>query len=209
MPIRFFPPGEVWPQNFVAPKQTHSARICEIETGAENLQNCDGIFTANQNLILAVRTADCAAVCFSDAQKVGIAHAGWRGAAAGILEKMASDFRNPEIFVAPFLPRFEIQRDFCFEILHEKFGDDFFEFENLENLKSKNLQIKNSRNSNFVGENSPRIFFNFHGALFSILRNFGKVKFDGRSTFENLNFASHRRDKTSARNLTAICHGDF
>jgi copper oxidase (laccase) domain-containing protein len=147
MKIQFFSPAEIWPKCFIAPVQTHSANICEIKTGAENLQNCDGIFTAKKNLILAIRTADCAAVCFCDRRKIGIAHAGWRGAAAGILGKMATEFRNPEIFVAPFLPRFEIQKDFCFEILREKFGDDFFEFENSRDLNLRNLEFQNCKNS--------------------------------------------------------------
>ena len=48
----------------------------------------DAMVTAAPGLALGVITADCAPVLFRDAQAgvVGAAHAGWRGAAAGVLE---------------------------------------------------------------------------------------------------------------------------
>jgi YfiH family protein len=44
--------------------------------------------TATPGLVLAVLTADCQPVLFADAQAgvIGAAHAGWRGAQAGVLE---------------------------------------------------------------------------------------------------------------------------
>ena len=50
--------------------------------------DADAMVTATAGLVLAVITADCAPVLFHDpvAGIVGAAHAGWRGAAAGVLE---------------------------------------------------------------------------------------------------------------------------
>jgi YfiH family protein len=48
----------------------------------------DAMVTAVPGLALGVITADCAPVLFADAERgvIGAAHAGWRGAAAGVLE---------------------------------------------------------------------------------------------------------------------------
>jgi hypothetical protein len=34
---------------------------------------------------------------------------------------MLENFNDPEIFVAPFYKKFEIQKDFCYEAIFEKF----------------------------------------------------------------------------------------
>jgi YfiH family protein len=48
----------------------------------------DAMVTAQPDIALAIVTADCAPVLFVDARRniVGAAHAGWRGAVAGVLE---------------------------------------------------------------------------------------------------------------------------
>src|SRR6185437_4845247 len=48
----------------------------------------DGMVTATPGLGLGILTADCAPVLFADAQAgvIGAAHAGWKGAAGGVLE---------------------------------------------------------------------------------------------------------------------------
>jgi len=51
-------------------------------------QKADAMVTNRPGLALGIVTADCAPVLFADAQAgiVGAAHAGWRGAVAGVLE---------------------------------------------------------------------------------------------------------------------------
>lgn len=48
---------------------------------------CDALITAERGVALAVQTADCLPVVLAGGGVVGIVHAGWRGLAAGILEK--------------------------------------------------------------------------------------------------------------------------
>ena len=47
---------------------------------------CDGLVTTTPGLLLAIATADCAAILFADPvnRVAGACHAGWRGAVAGI-----------------------------------------------------------------------------------------------------------------------------
>jgi YfiH family protein len=49
----------------------------------------DGAVTRDPGLVLTVRTADCAPVLMADPEAgvVGVAHAGWRGVVAGILQR--------------------------------------------------------------------------------------------------------------------------
>jgi YfiH family protein len=75
--------------DLVTPWQVHSAEAV-IVTGpfvGERAQ-ADAIVTRTPGLAIGVVTADCGPILFADAEAgvVGAAHAGWRGAAGGVLE---------------------------------------------------------------------------------------------------------------------------
>lgn len=70
-------------------KQVHGARVITVETvWAEGEgPEADALVTCHPGLALSMITADCAPVLFrGDNGAVGAAHAGWRGAVAGVLE---------------------------------------------------------------------------------------------------------------------------
>lgn len=69
--------------------QTHSATALAIEAPpAGDLPKADAVVTRTPGLAVGALAADCAPVLFADpvAKVVGAAHAGWRGAAGGVLE---------------------------------------------------------------------------------------------------------------------------
>jgi YfiH family protein len=70
--------------------QVHSATavVASHEWGLNERPRADAIVTATRGLAVAVLTADCAPVLFADSQAgvVAAAHAGWRGAAGGVIE---------------------------------------------------------------------------------------------------------------------------
>lgn len=68
--------------------QVHSARVATVSTPFAQRPQADGMVTATPGLALAVLTADCQPVLFSDpkAAVIGAAHAGWRGCVDGVLE---------------------------------------------------------------------------------------------------------------------------
>ena len=71
--------------------QTHSADIVRLDAPpdpAAARPKGDGMVTATPGLGLGILTADCQPVLFADtqAQVIGAAHAGWRGALDGVLE---------------------------------------------------------------------------------------------------------------------------
>ena len=68
--------------------QIHSANVLHVNRPYTNKPKADGLVTRTPGLALSVLTADCQPVLFADAQAgvIGAAHAGWKGAQAGILE---------------------------------------------------------------------------------------------------------------------------
>jgi YfiH family protein len=64
--------------------QVHGSTVIEA-THAGELGEGDALFTRVPRLPLAVFTADCLAVVLEGDGIVGIAHAGWRGLAAGVI----------------------------------------------------------------------------------------------------------------------------
>jgi polyphenol oxidase len=71
----------------VVPRQVHGTRMAAAEPGGERPE-ADGLVTAPGAPAVGVVTADCMPVLLVDRRRGAAAavHAGWRGAAAGILE---------------------------------------------------------------------------------------------------------------------------
>jgi len=72
-------------------RQIHSNHCAIADTlwDSDKIVEGDALVTRRKNLAIAVLAADCAPVLFfeSEAAIVGAAHAGWRGAKSGILER--------------------------------------------------------------------------------------------------------------------------
>jgi YfiH family protein len=92
---------------------------------------CDGLVTTTPKLLLAIATADCAAVLLADPKNTvaGACHAGWRGAIARIvpdtvarMEAQGADPSQVRAYVGPCLSRsaFEVGPEVA-----ARFDDDF------------------------------------------------------------------------------------
>lgn len=70
--------------------QVHSAEVVVADRAwpQDERPRADAMVTDTPNLLLGILTADCAPVLFADAEGVviGAAHAGWRGALAGVTD---------------------------------------------------------------------------------------------------------------------------
>lgn len=86
------------PESLLGLKQVHGTEVVNVTQrwpvggGPE----ADAMVTAIPRLGLGIISADCAPVLFSDSagMVVGAAHAGWRGAVAGVLEATVAAMRN-------------------------------------------------------------------------------------------------------------------
>jgi YfiH family protein len=70
--------------------QVHSPDVVTVSEPWDEADRprADALVTNRPGLLLGVLTADCAPVLFADAEAgvIGAAHAGWRGAVAGVIE---------------------------------------------------------------------------------------------------------------------------
>ncbi len=75
-----------------APHQVHSPDVVVVDAAwddaAEGRPMADAVVTAMPGIVLGIVTADCAPILLADraARVIGAAHAGWRGAAGGVLD---------------------------------------------------------------------------------------------------------------------------
>jgi hypothetical protein len=83
------------------PRQVHGTRVVTVEAGTATPE-ADGVVTAASGLLVGVVTADCVPVLLvaRERRMVAAVHAGWRGAAAGVLETAVERLRS-EFGIAP------------------------------------------------------------------------------------------------------------
>ncbi|MGD9943902.1 MAG: peptidoglycan editing factor PgeF [Burkholderiaceae bacterium] len=78
-------------------RQVHGTAVHVVgATAAQDEPIADAAVTGRRGVVLTVLTADCLPVFFAETQgrAVGVAHAGWRGLAAGVLEATAQALRE-------------------------------------------------------------------------------------------------------------------
>ena len=83
----------------VQAEQVHGSSLAVVQHARELTQpvaGCDALLTNVSGLGLVIRTADCLPIFFLDPARraVGLAHAGWRGLAAGLPLRMVAAFRH-------------------------------------------------------------------------------------------------------------------
>ncbi len=104
--------------------QVHGKRVVVAEEAwpEDQRPEADGVVTRRAGLVLGIITGDCAPVLFVDhaARVIGGAHAGWRGAVAGVLEEtvfamegLGADRRAITAVVGPCIhqPSYEVAAD--------------------------------------------------------------------------------------------------
>lgn len=126
--------------HFLTCYQIHSPTVVVAEepwTG-ENRPRADAIVTRVKGLAIGVSTADCGPVLLADASAgvIGAAHAGWRGALAGVtdatiaaMEELGADRRRIVAALGPMIrqPNYEVGQDLVGQFLAaDRSNDRFF-----------------------------------------------------------------------------------
>jgi YfiH family protein len=127
--------------------QVHSAEVVVADAPwpQDERPRADAMVTDRPNLLLGILTADCAPVLFADHQAavVGAAHAGWRGALAGVtdatieaMEKLGARRDHIHAAVGPCIaqPSYEVDEAFRARFLHAD-GDNARFFTDEQNSK--------------------------------------------------------------------------
>ena len=85
--------------------QTHGVGLLEATQGGV-IGEADALFTTRRGLLLCVRTADCTPIVLLGPDVAAVVHAGWRGAASGIVPEVlralkARGLRVSEAVIGP------------------------------------------------------------------------------------------------------------
>lgn len=78
--------------------QVHGTRVCRFDAALPEAEpEADAASTGVPGVVLAILTADCLPVVFAarDGREIAVAHAGWRGLAAGVLEATVAAMATP------------------------------------------------------------------------------------------------------------------
>jgi polyphenol oxidase len=78
--------------------QVHGIEVAELTPSSKEPITADACITVSQHHICTVLTADCLPllICDSEGKQVAAIHAGWRGLAAGIIERTIARFSQPK-----------------------------------------------------------------------------------------------------------------
>lgn len=113
------------------PRQTHSTRVAVIDRWPVDIDGVDALVTTLPGLVIGVCTADCVPVVLCDPEG-GVAaavHAGWRGAAGGIVgnavEAMVTCGADPSRIYAAMGPCISVARFEVGEEVAERFPARF------------------------------------------------------------------------------------
>lgn len=176
--------------NFALAEQVHGADVSMVSE-AGYYSGADGLVTTNKNLVIGIKVADCAAVLLSDPVNNVIAavHAGWRGAAAGILpnalDKMKETGAKPVNILCYISPCISVRNFEIGEEVAEKFPSQFID---RSFGRKPHLNLKEFLRVQLVDT----------GVLQS------NIELDSRCTINDTSFYSHRRERDEAGRMLAF-----
>ncbi|MEO6580450.1 MAG: peptidoglycan editing factor PgeF [Sphingomicrobium sp.] len=118
--------------------QVHSADVIEAgDWSDDNRPHADALVTDRPGILLGILTADCAPVLLADREAgvIGAAHAGWRGAVAGVaantvaaMEKLGARRERIAAAVGPCIARanYEVDHPFADRLIAVSPNNDLF-----------------------------------------------------------------------------------
>ncbi|MEM9059570.1 MAG: peptidoglycan editing factor PgeF [Pseudomonadota bacterium] len=182
--------------------QIHSPDCLTVTGPLEDRPRADAMATSTPGIALAVLTADCTPVLFADrnAGVIGAAHAGWKGALAGVLEatieamgKLGATPKSTYVAIGPVISQraYEVGPEFV-----ERFLDD-----------------DPDNGSYFAAGQGDRAMFDLPAYCRDRLRRagIGDVEWTGHCTYsDEARFYSYRRschrsEPDYGRLVSAIC----
>ena len=167
---------------FYSAKQVHGTNIEIIDKNKYFYDSTDALVSNVQNTVMVLNFADCVPVIlYSKVDNVGaVIHAGWRGTAAGIVEKtvkkMQSDLNiNPKNLIALIGPSigkccFETHEDAYTQLIknpsdtdlyEKKDGKYFIDLKKLNFNQLKNANVENIDTCNYCTCCMSDIFFSY------------------------------------------------
>lgn len=200
-------------------QQVHGTRV--VDASLANGRQADASYTQEPNRVCNVMTADCLPVFFCDTEgrQVAVAHAGWRGLHAGVLQQTVAQFHrssrancqtNPSRIIAYLGPAisqkaFEVGddvREAFLSLPHDqlKRGRQYFK-------AGRTLDSRSRIHSPEVIKGTQKWMADLYGIAKDMLNNMGVSDIYGgeRCTFTEVDdFFSYRRDGRTGRMVNLI-----
>jgi len=184
--------------------QIHSSDVVVADCvwDREQRPKADAIVTTETNLAIGILTADCTPVLFADPENrvIGAAHAGWRGALAGVLEncvsvmeKKGADRTNISAVVGP-----------CIHQKSYEVGPEFLHAFVDESAANRQFFLASNRHDHFLFD-LPRFIKSRLGQM--NLRQVDDVDIDTYADpdrFYSFRRGTHRNESEYGRGLSAI-----
>lgn len=177
-------------------QQVHGIEVLAIDNNVSMSSvpyQADASYTLQTDKVCSVMTADCLPVFFCDnsGTQVAVAHAGWRGLLAGVLQKTLLTFNDPNKVMVYLGPAISQQA-----------------FEVGEEVKAAFVRVDLSHDHHFINsDNSGKWMADIYGIARDILTNAGVSAIYGgdRCTYrETQDFFSYRRDGKTGRMANLI-----
>ena len=184
--------------NLFTPYQIHSNKVVVAETPWSHGEapQADAIVTKVKGLGIAVLTADCGPILFSDDVEgiVGVAHSGWKGAFSGILENtieemlnLGASINNIEVAIGPLISQnaYEIGPEFKDNIVKDvpenrKFfklypsGKDHFDLAGYIKYRLQETGVKNIENLEICTVSNESEFFSYRRSVHKKEPDYGR-----------------------------------
>jgi YfiH family protein len=135
-PIPSLVSTDIWEHTKPRWQQVHGDSVARVHEPSQNCGDVDGLYTWEQQVPIAVVTADCVPILLShrSGKAVAAVHAGWRGTRSRILSKLWKQLANqgekPQNWVAAIGPSigpccYEVSEDLARDFVQEfkSFGE--------------------------------------------------------------------------------------
>jgi YfiH family protein len=194
----------VAPKSFLTCYQIHSPDVVVAETpwSGEARPRADGIVTDRPGLAIGVSTADCGPVLFADPQAriVGAAHAGWRGALAGVtdatiaaMERLGAARARIVAAIGPMIrqPNYEVGPDLMDRFIAADPGNRTF-------------FVPSARDGHFMFDLAGYVAARLSAAGIGRIDDLGACTYADSGQFYSYRRMTHRREADYGRHINAI-----
>lgn len=197
-------------KNFSATKslfvnQIHGAEVVVIDAsekihGDQNLPKADALVTNISGIALGIVTADCAPILFFDSEKkiIAVAHAGWRGAKAGVILSTVEAMKklgakNISAVIGPMIQQKSYQ-------VSQEFFDDFI----AEDVTNKIFFINSATPDKYQFDLPSYVEKKLREAGILEIKNDRVDTYGNEQEFFSFRRSAHREEKNCGRNVSVI-----
>jgi polyphenol oxidase len=194
----------VAPDRFLTCYQIHSPDVvvADMPWSGEERPRADAIVTNRPGLAIGISTADCGPVLFADPQAriVGAAHAGWRGALAGVtdatiaaMERLGADRARIVAAIGPMIrqPNYEV-------------GPDLMERFIAADPANRRFFVPSDREGHFMFDLAGYVAGRLAAAGVGAVEDLGACTYADPEQFYSYRRMTHRGEADYGRHINAI-----